>query len=672
MPYRYLAVLFLVTPVSALPVKVESPSGSACLAVLLTLVVILSLLVAFKHAYMKQRRIETAHTRAQSSTPGCSFAADSYYRSTTSFLPSVGSINPEHEKAGFLVGFLGSPAWETRVKSTVGKDVWREHKQSSFMYQLHTESRRRKYSQLRRSSVRGMGSLVNIGQPGSSSISNTIDSRVLCQGRSRSLCLPTYPAKAQIGLPNTSTPRRFSLPSVGRKEIYGVLQQKRHSSLKRARSGRSDISGTFLTGNTSLRLVETMAGLDLPLPLSGDQQHSLIASPLPSLSPTGVINAKSNSRFTRTSIPPLPPLPSADYSSSSLMPASVGLSTLHSPAPIHISHPYALVPNSKYSSQGSLPTQTAPKSLHHCAFSAASEPFRSSPPATPKSDSKLPVISRLPLAAVMSSTLNFSSLEMSFPSPSFLPALSSFPCPPTTSLTIAKPKVKAKHLSARVRRSPTIGPSPLRTMILPDPSDTELGRYTHPEANKENTDFKERPSSIHNAYANLGLGLPTSRSGMETRLDKCKRRQSGMPEHRISQDEDGGGPNILLGIIRELVEETSDWDASLFMDANFKSMIRDSGIVPSKGTEDKVKSSGAADLADSRNKMSTELSEELDLGLLGLDIIRNEDSNCSGSAKYVEGSEIDLVSFWGEGGWVDGNDQRCADYFYYRVSDDGF
>jgi len=37
-------------------------------------------------------------------------------------------------------------------------------------------------------------------------------------------------------------------------------------------------------------------------------------------------------------------------------------------------------------------------------------------------------------------------------------------------------------------------------------------------------------------------------------------------------------PNILLGIIRELVEETKEWDNSLFMNRDFKSMIENSNV----------------------------------------------------------------------------------------------
>ena len=52
------------------------------------------------------------------------------------------------------------------------------------------------------------------------------------------------------------------------------------------------------------------------------------------------------------------------------------------------------------------------------------------------------------------------------------------------------------------------------------------------------------------------------------------KRSSGASSNRltiISHDDDPN--NVLLGFIRDLVEETSNWDASLYMDSNFRNMM---------------------------------------------------------------------------------------------------
>ena len=89
----------------------------------------------------------------------------------------------------------------------------------------------------------------------------------------------------------------------------------------------------------------------------------------------------------------------------------------------------------------------------------------------------------------------------------------------------------------RTRNSPIIGPSPLRIMSLPSDYDPSL-----------------EPSP------------PSHLSPISKRAKK------------VLQADD---PDIILDLIRELARETSAWDASLFVDENFKALMDQSSTNPS-------------------------------------------------------------------------------------------
>ena len=88
----------------------------------------------------------------------------------------------------------------------------------------------------------------------------------------------------------------------------------------------------------------------------------------------------------------------------------------------------------------------------------------------------------------------------------------------------------------RTRNSPIIGPSPLRTMSLP-------------------SDYDPSPES----------SPPTHSSPIPKRAKT------------VLQVDD---PDIILDLIRELARETSAWDASLFVDENFKALMDQSSTHP--------------------------------------------------------------------------------------------
>ena len=99
-----------------------------------------------------------------------------------------------------------------------------------------------------------------------------------------------------------------------------------------------------------------------------------------------------------------------------------------------------------------------------------------------------------------------------------------------------RPKPQCSTPTRRTRNSPIIGPSPLRIVSLPSDYDPSL----------------ESSPPIHSSP------IP-------------KRAKT------VLQADD---PDIILDLIRELARETSAWDASLFVDENFKALMDQSSTYP--------------------------------------------------------------------------------------------
>lgn len=668
-------LLLFASFVSASPLSSsQNYAAGPCLAVILTLLLLLVLLMISKHLYMKHRRINSIYTRSRlvSSYPG-SFAIDSYYRASTSFIRSTTeSMTEKTEKIGILVGLFGSPGWETRVKPSVDKAAWKEQQQASFMYQLHTESRRRQNShsrsQTQNSSIPENRSILGIGRHSSFSLSNVTDTRALYslqdgtgQTRSRSLRLPSKAYRAQM-------PRRFSLPSVSRKDVSDALQRTRHSSLKSTKSRRSDASKTSLLGTASLRLVPQTNGLDLPLPLSPKQCSPTI---LPNLTPPA---STYNPKSIHDIVPPLPPLPLLRQLSSVVTaPNNEGDGSMSPPVPF-ISHPYALAQNPKRKPKETPQNQSelVSESIYSRAVSTAGQYFKPTPPSrATKLDYQIPA-PRPPLTS-LNHSINFTPLEIPFPSYNLSPPLPNSPAPPVTPVIIA-PILKVKtSRPARPRRSTTIGPSPLRTMILPDSSDSES--VSQP-ANERTSRPSSARSSMDSTYSNIGHEPKYRESDDLSRVSGYTNRRS-RARRSTQQTEDEEDPNVILGIIRELVEETSDWDSSLFMDETFRTMIENSGVapstIPSKRAAGNSEASSGSDT--SATLVDSGRSTEVDLALLGLSNFTHRDGvthilgerediyypykgrNARTVAKE-NNPQNNLISFWEDGSWVDLADQR--------------
>ncbi|KAG6816157.1 hypothetical protein H0H87_008291 [Tephrocybe sp. NHM501043] len=555
----------------------HTPGGSACLAVLLVLFFILALLLSCKRIFLKKReskQVSSLHPET----------VDLSVRSSTSFLPSP--ADSTSEKAAFFVGFFGSPAWETSATNLFEKTRSPTSKLhmsfSSYHYSGSRRSRSSRTPLYEQFSSPSANASTGHTQQRSLSMSTvgdihasyeTIESEDPKQPHLvRSLTRPSLAHDCPLRITDI---RRFSVPSVGRRDVNSFGHIKRTSSLKTL---TSSFRLTSLVGSPSLRLVQTGKFNDLehPLPLSPKQPSSNLASSRYKIGDPSDSRSEQQDQLKKKR---------------------------------RISHPYALAPSSfAHSSSSGMNRGTSNTQANHSPTSALkslspiilplSPLFVPYPPATYKEGSDQQPISQFPLA--------------------------------THSRTIS-PKLKQKERrkpSVRSRRSPAVGPSPLRSMILPDPSvESKIAVKT------STSQIGSHNSNTTLDYSRLGLGFPASptntthdtHSEVEA-LPNSEQLMSGSDSRTLSatMDED---PNALVGIIRELVEETDKWDGSLFKDKNFKAMIDDSKYVL-KGV-----SNCGPTVVEDLFRRDEDKSCEIDLSLLGLDIFR------SGGEAFLPGVE---------------------------------
>lgn len=593
---RALFLLLFATQVLAAPLSLSAyPAGPACVAVLLTIIVAMTTLFVLKLLFMRHRRLAKA-LPSWSSSPNASTKFDASY-STGSQYQSAWSLPPPNiRNGGIWVGFFGSPKSETRF------DTQANSYRGQSLYYVREYSKHSRRS--RNSSTISRGSMVSIGKSGLP-VSTVVESRALYNlrdgtkhGRPRSLRLPSYPTKAYMKTPK---PRRFSAPADSRSSLQAdYLRKRRHTSLKSVRSRRSDMSG-LNPGNSSLRLVHPHFHVEPPLPLPPKARRTPNLPPSPALPTSGPFFALQH-RF------PISPRSRKRPT----LPVNSPIEGL--PQTVQISHPYALMParpeNSKRLSKipqipldmacpdFSLFSSYATFGAHHSPSpaQATSGGVHGLPPLSPHSTSGVPM----------------------FP----------YPIPPAPGVGI--PLQKPRSITPRVRKSPVIGPSPLRVMTLP-----------------------EGPSS-DSVNANKC-------SGGRLKPSQEQRHKEDNPIRPLSSFKDADEDEAaLLGIIQELIEETSDWDPDLFMDAGFKSLLHDPSLKASsvslhvfeEGNISHGSSSGPEPSSGSSNHSG---SDEMDLGLLGIELspARRTKAKAAASSDTHSNSlrDDDLVSFWDEKGW---------------------
>ncbi|KAF9457012.1 hypothetical protein BDZ94DRAFT_1326575 [Collybia nuda] len=561
--HKLVLVTLFVMGTSASPINfVQTRSGSTCLTVLLTLFLFLLLLIVIKHVFMKNRR-------APPLISGFSLIFNTSLRPSTSGLPPGAGIChiSVDKKAAILVGLLGSPSRETGA----------EARNTSLSYQLRACSRSADLPTTPRSSP-------SITQPRSVSVvkSSAGEMDVLYdvrdaagpdQRKTQSLRLLACPSRAYVGFHDFRIARRFSLPTI-REAHTSHMHQK-----------------TILNpGSSKIRLSDTLAPSSLAdsslrLMVSGDSPNHLLFSSLECVraSSSQVAQESGTPRsnldlklcYSQFSPPPphTPEISTKDFLTT----------TGSSPLPPPQSYALAL-----YNSQNTHILSCSNEMPHTKASYVTDGCIRSLQPALVSRAKFQTPITKVPLTQSTSS-INYSPLILQTTSadPFYHSGLSTH----LASNYSNPPRITYKQNTPplRARRSPVIGPSPLRSMILPDPSDSDTTIQVIPTGNEVT---KASPFDQPSSHASLSMNSPLMGLFIvpEDKVDSSIRviavadeewKNQGCRGTRRSAQVEDEDPNIILQIIRELVEETNDWDASLFVDENFKTMIKGSGFPPS-------------------------------------------------------------------------------------------
>jgi hypothetical protein len=103
-------------------------------------------------------------------------------------------------------------------------------------------------------------------------------------------------------------------------------------------------------------------------------------------------------------------------------------------------------------------------------------------------------------------------------------------------------------------------------MFLPDIVEDETPHPTHTTVD----DIKECPVPKRGPiqYHHIGLGLPS------IKLSPPNRERI-----RLNDDASAGSRESMLDFLRELAEETKDWDESIILDEGFRNMIQRSQVI---------------------------------------------------------------------------------------------
>ncbi|KAL0070730.1 hypothetical protein AAF712_001951 [Marasmius tenuissimus] len=203
------------------------------------------------------------------------------------------------------------------------------------------------------------------------------------------------------------------------------------------------------------------------------------------------------------------------------------------------------------------------------------------------------------------------------------------PCQTPRSVTLPRQQ-NVRTPSTRSKKTPPIGPSPLRIVTLPEMSISEFGALSPRisshlvEEATEEARAGERQAGV---YPSIGMGYPSSwgdrlKSSLGSSTNSKKERcESSLGSRRVSKAAQDEAEEVMLEIIRDLVEETSGWDTSLHMEDSFKSLIQNAGITPQNSLDDM--GDGEVFLSDDLTKTESVATRvQIDLGLLELDPYR--------------------------------------------------
>ncbi|KAG6831600.1 hypothetical protein H0H92_009073 [Tricholoma furcatifolium] len=500
---------------------------------------------------------------------------------------------PADVDISLFVGFFGSPSWETSVMNLVSvSQATNSDPHLSFSSYDYSAPRRSKSFKTPHSSLSNKSSALHAkassftksmagGSYKSYPLAGDI-AQLVTRKNTETFSLPAQPSPIYDAFSSKIT-RRFSMPSVP--GLHHASRRVKRASSVDSHTARFDLHMSCMIENPSLRLVHATGNQDQLLPLSPEP------------------NLTSDFRLSIDRFPVHPFLALRRKSAT-----QDGRDQGQNLNKCQISHPFPLTLKSTSSRMSSPSVNVSPNIPR---YDQGSKSIPKSPPPVVVSINLSPLSVPCPPATAELETLSRSPRRAAV-FPNFRPK-------------------ESRKSSLRAQRSPAIGPSPLRTMIHPDPSDPKVAL--------------QAIASRHNSadakfdHSTLGLGFPKSPSILQSN------NQSASGERR-NLSEDSSKPrratlptrdsHTLSGLIRELIEETDHWDGSLFKDKHFKAMIDDS--------KDKRKTEDVSPRYDFTIRRDE--STEVDLSLLGLDIFR------SGGETFIPGAEDRHIneaqpsSFW--------------------------
>ncbi|KAF8165316.1 hypothetical protein B0H34DRAFT_688716 [Crassisporium funariophilum] len=526
-------------------------TGSPGLAVLLTMIIVLVLLLASKHLYLAQRR-NSSRMKSHCISDSCSQSLSS----SKVYLPGKGFVK---SKSGFYVGLLGSPSWETRCSAIIEKVSGQ-----LALAQEYRTSRRLPSGQHSKSwsTITVEKSLVSTeGNSGLASSMDSSEARAKLHNESSLELLTPPPAilsskyfrQAGSSTRGVLRSRHSFVPSFSHEDHDAGLQINTFTC-------KQPNQGPHLS-----RIPSSDSRGDPGLPsLSLTQCRGLSLSSL-TVVKTQTTQAKiENSSADHIPDPQCSP-PTMTFASDCPLPCSDNQQHCQphmspSAGPVHIS---------KVSSN-ILRIQQADVSL--CPQNGASPSYPSSRvcqiAGTPPQNRFTHEVAIAP-----SSPLAQNNLAIGIHPPQSPQAFE------THANQIIRPRPKMATTTIRSKRSPVIGPSPLRTISfsrdcgLEDSSNlafqggTENGSRSlvTPTSGISHGSLAEPSGYLwHSEGGHVDIDGPT------TRLKTVGSKKHVKTTIRLDDSDE------VLGLIRELARETSAWDASLFVDENFKAMMDES------------------------------------------------------------------------------------------------
>ncbi|KAF8621623.1 hypothetical protein AX15_007641 [Amanita polypyramis BW_CC] len=409
---------------------------------------------------------------------------------------------------GFLVGFFGSPMWETKITLTVHKTL-HERRRSFFTAEHPPCTGYPKCSDytLKESTIdtcRWLHPTFSSGrvlEAPSLAYNHQSEKKIV-------ICTPRLPPLALSDSSRVIPQRTRSLPSTTRSNVHRA--QIGRSCSTRARRGK-----------------HPKPGIDT----------AFIAPP-----PSPKVPDDSVMHISPLSFSPLFGLGYSEQYAKLFGPATGRAPASPSPSPSSL--------NIQVNLNSSMLCNSSNEASRQCSL--ITEDFMASCAVT-KADCQGPLLSRqarIPLFDVYTSA-DFDDETLST-------------LPPINPVTMFKLRPRHNTLSIRTKRSPSLGPSPLRRMILPESSDSDLSSKADHESL---TMLFEQ--DIPNPLSKV--------KHPECDLSSDQRVTTNWADLRTIEDNNA---DPLLGLIRELVEEVNDWDESLVMDENFKTMIEKSQDPP--------------------------------------------------------------------------------------------